>query len=53
MAEGWLDRRSQEGPIRQLAGVVGDVDGRERLDAMADAVIECDTVADVLARLAK
>ena len=37
----------------QLAGVVGDVDGRERLDAMADAVIECDTVADVLARLAK
>ena len=36
----------------QLAGVVGDVDGRERLDAMADAVIECDSVAELLARLA-
>ena len=41
-----------EDAAAQLAGVVGDVDGRERLDAMADAVIECDTVADVLARLA-
>ena len=41
-----------EDAAAQLAGVVGDVDGRERLDAMADAVIECDSVAELLARLA-
>ena len=41
-----------EDAAAQLAGVVGDVDGRERLDAMADAVIECDSIAELLARLA-
>ena len=35
-----------------LAGMIGGLDRRERLDAMADAIIECDTVAELLARLA-
>ena len=36
----------------QLAGLIGGLDGRDELDAAADAVIECDTVAELLARLA-
>ena len=36
----------------QLSGVIGDLDGRDRLDAMWNAVIECDTVGELLARLA-
>ena len=36
----------------QFSGVVGDLDGRDQLDAAADAVIECDTVAELIARLA-
>ena len=36
----------------QLSGVIGDMDGREELDAAADAIIECDTAAELLARLA-
>ena len=35
-----------------LAGVVSGLDRRDRLDAVADAIIECDTVAELLARLA-
>ena len=36
----------------QLSGLIGDLDGRDELDAAADAVIECDTVAELLTRLA-
>ncbi len=36
----------------QFSGVVGDLDGRDQLDAAADAVIECDTVAELIARIA-
>ena len=36
----------------QLAGLIGGLDGRDELDAAADAVIECDSVAELLARLA-
>ena len=36
----------------QLSGVIGDMDGREELDAAADAIIKCDTAAELLARLA-
>ena len=36
----------------QLSGLIGGLDGRDELDAAADAVIECDTVAELLARLA-
>ena len=36
----------------QLSGVIGGMDGRDELDAAADAVIECDTVAELVARLA-
>ena len=36
----------------QLSGVIGDMDGREELDAAANAIIECDTAAELLARLA-
>ena len=35
-----------------LAGVISGLDRRDRLDAVADAIIECDTVAELLARLA-
>ena len=31
----------------QFSGVVGDLDERDQLDAAADAVIECDTVAEL------
>ena len=34
-----------------LAGMIGGLDRRERLDVVADAIIECDTVAELLARL--
>ena len=36
----------------ELSGVIGGMDGREELDATADAIIECDTVAELIARLA-
>ena len=36
----------------QLSGLIGDLDGRDELDAAADAVIECDTVAELLTRIA-
>ncbi len=36
----------------QPSGPIGGLDGRDELDAAADAVIECDTVAELLARLA-
>ena len=36
----------------QLSGLIGGLDGRDELDAAADAVIECDSVAELLARLA-
>ena len=36
----------------QLSGLVGSLHGRDQLDAAADAIIECDTVAELLARLA-
>ena len=36
----------------QLSGVIGDLHGRDELDAAADAIIECDTVAELIARLA-
>ncbi len=36
----------------QLSGLIDGLDGRDELDAAADAVIECDTVAELLARLA-
>ena len=36
----------------QLSGVIGDLDGGDQLDAAADAVIECDTVTELIARLA-
>ena len=36
----------------QLSGVIGGLDGRDQLDAAADAVIECDTVGESLARVA-
>ena len=36
----------------QLSGLIGGLDGRDELDAAADAVIECDTVTELLARLA-
>ena len=36
----------------QLLGLIGGLDGRDELDAAADAVIECDTVAELRARLA-
>ena len=36
----------------QLSGLIGGLDGRDELDAAADAVIECDTVEELLARLA-
>ncbi len=36
----------------QLSGLIGGMDGRDELDAAADAVIECDSVAELLARLA-
>ena len=38
--------------VVQLSGVIGDLDGRDQLDAAAIAVIECDTVAELMARLA-
>ena len=41
-----------EDAAAQLAGVLGALDGRERLDAMADAIVECDTATELLARLA-
>ena len=36
----------------QLLGLIGGLDGRDELDAAAEAIIECDTVAELLARLA-
>ena len=36
----------------QLSGLVGSLHGRDQLDAAADAVIECNTVAELMARLA-
>ena len=36
----------------QLSGVIGSMDGRDQLDAAADAIVECDTAAELLARLA-
>ncbi len=36
----------------ELSGLIGGMDGRDELDAAADAVIECDTVAELIARLA-
>ena len=36
----------------QLSGVIGNLDGGDQLDAAADAVIECDTVTELIARLA-
>ena len=36
----------------QLSGLIGGLDGRDQLDAAADAVIECDTVGESLARVA-
>ena len=36
----------------QLSGVIGSLHGRDQLDAAADAIIECDTVAELVARLA-
>ena len=36
----------------QLSDLIGGMDGRDQLDAAADAIIECDTVAELLARLA-
>ena len=36
----------------QLSGLIAGLDGRKEMDAAADAVIECDTVAELLARLA-
>ena len=38
--------------VVQLSGVIGGLDGRDELDAAADAIIECDTVAELIARLA-
>ena len=38
--------------VVQLSGVIGDLDGRDQLDAVAIAVIECDTVAELMIRLA-
>ncbi len=39
-------------PAGRLSGLIGGLDGRDELDAAADAVIECDSVAELLARLA-
>ena len=36
----------------QLSGLIGSLHGRDQLDAAADAIIECDTVAELVARLA-
>ena len=36
----------------ELSGVIGSMDGRDQLDAAADTIIECDTAAELLARLA-
>jgi len=36
----------------KLSGVIGGLRERDQLDAAADAIIECDTVAELLARLA-
>ena len=36
----------------QLSGVIGNLRGRDQLNAAADAIIECDTIAELLARLA-
>ena len=36
----------------QLSDLIGGLDGRDELDATADAIIECDTVAELIARLA-
>ena len=36
----------------ELSGLIGGMDGRDELDATADAIIECDTVAELVARLA-
>ena len=36
----------------ELSGLIGSMDGREELDAAADAIIECDTVAELIVRLA-
>ena len=38
--------------VVQLSGVIGGLDGRDQVDAVAIAVIECDTVAELIARLA-
>ena len=39
-------------PAAELSGLIGGMDGHEELDATADAIIECDTVAELIARLA-
>ena len=36
----------------ELSGLIGGMDGRDELDAAADAIIECDTAAELQARLA-
>ena len=41
-----------EDAVVQLSGVIGGLDGRDQLDAAAIAVIECDTVEELMARLA-